>query len=82
VVLNFIFAENVIVVRHIAVNCAGSWGIRRNAVRHSSITVKPKKAKKPTAIQKIAVANEKNPRLKKIWMIRLLHPHPDGLLYI
>jgi hypothetical protein len=82
VVLYFIFAGNVIVVRHIAVNYAGCWDIWKSVVRRSSVTVKLKKAKKPTAIQKTAVANEKNPRLKKIWMIGLLHPYPDGLLYI
>ena len=70
-VLNFIFAGAVIVVRCIAVNCAECWGIWRSAVRLSSVTVKPKKAKKPTAIQRTAVATEINPSLKNIWMIAL-----------
>jgi hypothetical protein len=81
VVLNFVFAGDVIVVRRIAVICAGCWGIWKNAVRHSSVIVKPKKAKKPTVIQRTAVAIEKNLRLKKIWMMKLQHLRPDGLLF-
>ncbi len=81
-VLSFLFVGDAIVVRHIAASCAGYWVIWKSAVRHSSVTVKPKKAKKPIAIQRTAVATEKNPNLKQIWMITLPHPYPEWLSFI
>jgi len=77
--LIFIFAGAVIVVRNIVVTCAGYWDTWKIAGRLSSVTAKPRKVKKPTAVQKTTVAKEKNPALKKIWMIRLQSPCPDGL---
>jgi hypothetical protein len=81
VVSNFVFVGDVIVVRRIAVSCAGCWGIRRGAVRRSNVIAKPRKAKKPTVVHRTVVVSAKKPCLKKRWMITLQHPHPDGLLF-